>query len=476
MLDLLVIGGGMAGISAGAWAARNDLQVAVVEKGERVGGSAIWAGYVWTAKSAEVLAEQVPLGDPQLGRTLVLGIAEGLEWIHSLDVPCREPIDMLRFGVGTPLDMPAYMSACEKLLRESANAELLTGADTRRLLVEEGRVVGAEVRLADGSLHALHARATLLATGGYQNDRALTADLIHLNAAAMPRRTNPNSDGAGLRLGLAVGGRFGKPGAGFYGHLIPYPIQLQDPSEFVILTLFYSEHGLLLNRSGQRFVDETVADHLSAQRVLEQAGGRALLVADERVRREWIVRPYVDGLKVGDKLEETLKRGGHYAKAHDLEAVADTAVRWGYDGRAVINAMRSFNDTARASSWLLPERRFDMTPIDEPPYHLVEAWPAITFTHGGLLIDSDARVLGPSGEPIPGLFAAGADTGGTYFFSYAGGLALALVFGLRAAHAAANEARALGRPKTPTGQPPDPSRSRAHTPGLTDVRHGRSRR
>ncbi len=435
-VDLLVIGGGMAGLAAAAWSAQRGLRVTVVEKSEHVGGNAAYAGYVWTAPSAAVLAEEIPLGDPELGRTLVAGVGAAVEWIRSLGVPCGEAIDMMRFGRGTPVDMPAYVHACEAAIRSSANGDILTSVETGRLLLEDGRVAGAEIRLPGGSTQALRARSTLLATGGYQNDRALAAELIHPNAAAIPRRTQRNSVGDGLRLGRAVGGQFGKPGAGFYGHLIPYPVELADPSDFV--SMYYSEHGLLLNQAGLRFMDETVGDHLNAQTVLEQPRGRALLVADERVRREHILQPYQPGQPAVDKLAEAEKRGGHYAAAANVESLAAIAQRWGYDGPVVVEAVRSFNQTAAAGpARLSPARRFDATPLDEPPYHVVEVWPAITFTLGGLLMDSDARVLDQSGRPIPGLFAAGADSGGTYSYGYAGGLALALVFGLRAAEAAA---------------------------------------
>jgi hypothetical protein len=51
-------------------------------------------------------------------------------------------------------------------------------------------------------------------------------------------------------------------------------------------------------------------------------------------------------------------------------------------------------------------------------------------------VDEAARVLDAAGRPIRGLFAAGADVGDVYKFGYAGGLALALTFGLRAARTA----------------------------------------
>ena len=68
---------------------------------------------------------------------------------------------------------------------------------------------------------------------------------------------------------------------------------------------------------------------------------------------------------------------------------------------------------------------------------MIEVVPAITMTFAGLLIDPDARVLDEQRNPIPGLLAAGGDSGGVYVQGgYAGGLNNALTFGLRAARTA----------------------------------------
>ena len=102
------------------------------------------------------------------------------------------------------------------------------------------------------------------------------------------------------------------------------------------------------------------------------------------------------------------------------------------------------NADALARRTLEPGRRFDSLPLDKPPYYVVEAQAAITFTFGGILVDDQARALGGNGRPVPGLLAAGADAGGLFVRAYPGGLAAAAVFGLRAAETAlANRAPAL---------------------------------
>ncbi len=72
-VDLLVVGGGMAGLTAAASAATLGARVVLVEQGEQVGGSAIYAGFAWTAPSPEVMAEVNPHGDSDLADLLLGG-------------------------------------------------------------------------------------------------------------------------------------------------------------------------------------------------------------------------------------------------------------------------------------------------------------------------------------------------------------------------------------------------------------------
>jgi len=45
--------------------------------------------------------------------------------------------------------------------------------------------------------------------------------------------------------------------------------------------------------------------------------------------------------------------------------------------------------------------------IDQPPFEAYAVTCGLTFTFGGLKIDTSARVIDTDGVPIPGLFAAG---------------------------------------------------------------------
>jgi succinate dehydrogenase/fumarate reductase flavoprotein subunit len=432
--DLLVIGGGMAGLTAGARAAREGARVILIERAPALGGSMAFANYVWTTPTFEELRAVNPGGDPEMGHALVDGFAGGVEWLRSAGADLGPEQQVLRYGRGHALDTNGYVRVCEQILK-AAGAEVLTGVQTRTLLVGDGAVRGAEVLLADGTVRRIEARWTLLATGGYQADRELRALHINAQARGIELRSNPYSAGDGLRLGLAAGGMFGRPEAGFYGHLVAAGVPLTDPALFYEVALFYSEHALLFNINGDRFTDETAADHLTNMALVSQPEARGLLVADAATYRG-ITASYVEGFESVNSFEGSRRRGARCAIAGDIDEFEFIPQEWGYPGAKIRDAIKAFNAAARDGSQLSPSREFDPRPLDEPPYYVVEAAPAITFTLGGVLIDPDARVRARQGGTVPGLLAAGADAGGTYVRSYAGGLANALVFGLAAARTA----------------------------------------
>ena len=90
--------------------------------------------------------------------------------------------------------------------------------------------------------------------------------------------------------------------------------------------------------------------------------------------------------------------------------------------------------TVPKSNWALP--------LVVPPFEAFRVTCGITFTYGGLAIDSDGRVMRSGGSPIPGLFAAGELTGGIFYNNYPGGSGLmsGAVFGKIAGENAAKTA------------------------------------
>ena len=423
----------MAGLSAAAWTVVHGGSVVLVEKGE-LGGSAARAGFIWTAPTYEVLREQIPAGDPDLARALIDGFGPAIDWVRSTGVEVQDPVTVLRFGSGHQVMLPTYLHACEVAVRHDPRSDVIVGGDAQRLLVEDGAIRGAEVLLPSGETREIRAGHTLLATGGFGGNPDLRAELIHPQARDLPLRANRFSRGDGLRLAREASAQFGPENAGFYGHLMASGVRLREEDEYASLSLFQSEHALLFNLRAERFVDETLGDHHTTLALLEQPEGRGLLIHDQRAQ-DLLAIPYVEGVQPNDFFANVHERGARAATAHDLDELAYLPEEWGYDGEAIRKAVLDFN-RACADGTVDPPRTYDREPVDRPPFYVVEAVPAITFTYGGLRIDTSARVLGEDGRPLEGLLAAGADAGGGYVRAYAGGLAWALVFGLRAAQTA----------------------------------------
>jgi succinate dehydrogenase/fumarate reductase flavoprotein subunit len=438
MADVLVVGAGMAGCAAATSAAQEGASVVLVEKAEAIGGSAAYAGYLWSAPTLEAMREANSDADPALARRLVDDFDAAVGWMRSLGVEVGDPVTVLRFGRGRAFDSANFLLACERILRDADGCELLLGAATQRLIVEDGRVCGAVLSLGDGTEREVRARTTVLATGGFGGDPTLRASMIHPQARDMTLRANSSSVGDGLRLGRAAGAAVTDRDSGFYGHLIPSSIAYDDPYEFATLTFYHSEHGVLLNLEGRRFWDETIGDHITPMHLLDQPEARALLVYDQHVHDDWMMQPYVQGVEPVDKFRLAYNRGARCAIAHDLDEFAELPDEWGYPGPGVAASLREFNEQCAAGR-PEPGRLHDARPLTEPPYYVIEVVPAITFTFTGLRIDARARVLDDRGAPIPGLLAAGADAGGVFVRAYAGGIANALIFGRQAATTALTE-------------------------------------
>jgi len=440
-VDLLVLGGGMAGMAAAARTVQEGGSVILVEKGDAVGGSATYAEFVWTAPDVETLRERNPNGDPELAEAFIAGFDPAVQWVRDLDVEVRPAVELLNFGRGHQTDLSNLFLTERRMIEGSEGSELLLGAEPTRLLIGEDGVEGAEVRLASGETREIRATTTLLAMGGFAGNPELRKRHLGEEAASMPLRANPHSAGRGLELAESAGAAFGKENAAFYGHLWATGVAVTDPFEFANMTFYHSEHGVLLNLEGERFLDETVGDQLNAIALLDQPEARCLLVYDEFVHREWMMKPYVKGVEPTDKFEAAYKAGARSAIAHDLDEFRELPEEWGYPSEKIHAALLEFNRLAAAGDRFDPPRSVDARPLGEPPYYVVEVEPAITFTFGGILIDPEARALDAAGEPVAGLLAAGGDAGGLYNRAYAGGLAAALVFGLQAAETALARAR-----------------------------------
>ncbi|MGH3758232.1 FAD-dependent oxidoreductase [Actinophytocola sp.] len=433
-VDTIVVGGGMGGLTAGSYAARNGKSVLLVEKSEDVGGtSMVSGGVLWTAPTFGEWRERCPEAEEPLGRALVDGFPEVWAWLAELNVDIEPPVLVHDFAPGRPFDIIGYFRRAVSII-ESAGGFVMRSTVVRRLVLDGSRVTGAVLRDADGTEVTVRADAVVLATGGLQGDPDARARYIHPNAATVAVRANQHSVGDGLRLAIAAGADVHGTSPGFYGHLICAPLDRFTDADFTPLYQHYSHLCALLNLDGVRFTVEKAGDHFNAQALVPQRDSRGLLVFDDRVYRTAVITPNVERFAPYDKFELARSRGANTASADTLDELATKVAGWGFKPDRIAASVAEFN-TGEGSlpTTGIPMRVSQVRPLTAPPFYAMEVEPAVTFAHSGLRIDDRARVLGKGGEPIAGLYACGADVGGVYDRGYCGGLALASVFGIVAA-------------------------------------------
>jgi succinate dehydrogenase/fumarate reductase flavoprotein subunit len=441
-VDFLVIGAGMAGMTAAASAAQTGATVMVVEKSRDVGGSAVLsAGVVWTAADFDTLHSVDPRGNEERGRLLVEGFEAGIDFVRGLGVTVedRTTVDALMGfpTVSNRIDILRYIERCRAVV-ESHDGWVVTGTQTKRLLVGEGgAVVGAEVEDRDGGT-IIRARTTILATGGFQADPVLRERLIGPWAVDLRLRSNPHSSGDGLRLAEAVGADISPWTGGFYGQLMADPLDHPlRPGDYVRLSQTYCPRAVLVDATGGRFIDESIGYYKNASAVAELPTGRALLIGDGQLRGEsrTLAGKNAESASI-DRVVEAARSAARVAEADTLTELDDLVGKWGFAG--VGETVDQFNQAMAGTEVDAgggTARRNHRRPL-VPPYFAIQVAPAITFPFRGIAVAPECSVLDSNGRPITGLLAAGADAGGLYYEKYAGGLSMALVFGRIAASSA----------------------------------------
>lgn len=443
-VDVLVCGAGMAGLCAAASAVEAGARPLVIEKGAEPGGSMrMSGGTIWTAPSMPIMEAWVPGGDRVRQRRLVDGLEPGLGWLDSLGVSRTAPIASDR-QIGAEVDTGDLTDRLVAAI-EVGGGQLRTGTSLEAIALDPDGLVSVTVADSGGGRTIIRARSVILATGGFGGGTDLLARHVGPYASSMLLRANPRSVGDGLVAALAVGGRTSPSMSTFYGHTMPaLPAQV-PAARWVSVTQYYTQDAILVNVQGERFFDESrsMADETAPFEIVRQPGGRTWIVMDRRVHDNDPMpgrSPAVAGLAFAN----AVAAGAPSVTADTIGDLADGLAALGVDRAGFLATMDAFGRAVASGSQAelpIPRRRSPFALV-EPPFRALQVRAGITFTLGGIDVDSDLRVLDRQDQPIHGLYAAGADAGGTYDCGYMGGLVLGLVQGRAVGRAAAAHARA----------------------------------
>jgi 3-oxosteroid 1-dehydrogenase len=531
--DVLIIGAGAAGMAAALAAHDGGARVMIMEKGERLGGTAaISGGIIWAANNPRMAAagiadsEEETLAyfgsldhgemDPAVLGAFVREAPEALRFLEGagalevsilpgypdyyLDRPGAKPdggraldnelFDYKTLGVWadkvfgdgvihrmmlreTPLGgSTGFVDPAELQRRAAADLrgfgqalvgrllaaclargiEPQLGCKAERLVIEQGRVVGAQFGTADGPRTVHASRGVILATGGFEWNEGLKKAFLRgpLEAPASP----PGNTGDGLKLAMAAGAALGNMTSAWWVPTLSMGGAQWAGGEQRSMPVLIERtlpHGLMVNRAGKRFCNEAInysslagAFHLFDPATYDYPNMPAYLVFDAAYRARYPLGPVMpfhdlpDWVAQSDTLEglaakigvdaaqllQTVERfNAHAANAEDPDF-----------GRGVSRYDHFYGDRSR------PGAAATLGPVDTGPFYAVEIKLGALGTNGGAKTNAAAQVLDVEGAPVPGLYGAGnvisCPTGSVY--AGAGGtLGPALTFGCIAGRAAA---------------------------------------
>ncbi|WP_176079801.1 FAD-dependent oxidoreductase [Paraburkholderia tropica] len=271
----------------------------------------------------------------------------------------------------------------------------------------------------------LECSSVILATGGFHGNYELTTKYLGVSARhALPLTKSAfYNRGEGFRLALELGAATAGDLSEWHGLVID---ARADGERWLLSGM---ELGIMVNRAGERFFDESTGE-AAEKAVRDQEDGVAYYIADASARRH----PFADRrFKTG---LDSIKAATIEELAEKIRVPVDTLRQTIFEYNAACDW--SNNEQRGAASGLAVPKAFGAKPLIEMPF---EAWPlrsGICFSLGGLKVDKFGRVLTEDNHAIKGLYAAGDTAGGYYkqYVNYTSSLK-ALVFGRRSGiHAA----------------------------------------
>jgi len=454
--DLVVVGGGLTGLTSALSILDAGGRVALLEKEPFVGGNSAWASSGVNAardleseeqsnKDSKALFFEDTFksgnGDKTLVHALVNGSYTALQWIqHRLDVELDEVSQLGGHSVART-HRGDFGMVGQELVRRMANEvkkfkepqlTLLTSSRVTRLIGDsESGIRGVEYKSTGkkgaGSSGSVFGRFIAVTTGGYANDQEIDSVLHQARPElkGMPTTNGRWATGDGIKLSTKIGA-----GSIDLDKVQVHPTAFLDPSKpnatrkTLCAELMRGVGGILLTRNGARFIDE-----LAPRDVVVAAMKKASKESD----KEGFIILLSEAMRIaaGKHAEHYLKRGlmSRFSSLSEVETWA---------GVSLTKSVQEYNMVAeKRGIGPFGKQYYHNTPMDiNSPFLAGIVVPAVHYTMGGIRISSTASVLTSSGTPIPNLLAGGEVAGGTHGKNRLGGNALTecLVFGRIIAH------------------------------------------
>jgi tricarballylate dehydrogenase len=483
--DVLVVGGGNAGLVASLEAHSRGANVLLMEKAPKIlrGGNSRFSGglfriaYPRGTKDFEPLVKgmKLPKGELEIEPytkddfyNKVMNLSEGLSDKRATEIFVEKSLEtviwMKEQGLNWDLFWDFMIKKEDRLFFPNTTTvlqalglgeglvEMLYGivekreikvlyetAATSLIMNEAGAVCGVMAKDVDG-LFRVNAKSVILTCGGFQASPEWRRRCLGENWDLVKLRGTRYDTGDGLKMALEIGaatvGHWGGCHASIVSEDSPMIEAASANSERYCYHL-----GVLVNRNGERFVDEgedfmpyTYAKF--GKEILKQPGSVAFQIFDGKIIPR--LRPaYQNAIHVENNSIEGL--------AEDLDInVEKFMATIKQFNEAIINdeaPFVPFRLDGRRTRGLNPDKTNWAQKVDKPPYRAFAVVCGLTMTYGGLKTNERAQVIDTSDRAIPGFYAVGEITGGFFYHNYPVGTGLvrgAVMGRIAAAEAVAN--------------------------------------
>jgi len=491
--DVIVIGGGGAGLAAAIEARLLGREVLLLEKNPALGGSTAWSIGSITASAtphqikhgikdrpadhwADMPAfagELAPRDNDELRRILCEEIPDAFRWLLECGVRFYGPVAEPPHGkprMHTVLpNSGSYIYHLQRRARH-LGVEILTNLRACELLSEGGRVCG--VRCIDG--REFRARGgVVLAAGDFTNSPELKARFMGPQEAKI-EGVNPTATGDGQLMAEKLGARilngdlalgpeirFIPPARDTLVRLLPpwpalavfmqwtlehLPQAILRPFLMSFLTTalapspaLFHNGAILVNKQGRRFCDER---ERPAYHLPDQPEQLAYILIDQRLAALFSTWPNfvstAPGVAYAYIPDYRRSRPDIYTEADSPEELAH---KLRMDARQLGATLAEYNGSVQSGSPAHDVAHRPMPLVKAPFTALGPVRAVFVHNEGGLGVDTAHRVLDQDAKPIPGLYAAGSTgQGGLLLKGHGHHLAWAFVSGRRAGRFAAFDA------------------------------------
>jgi tricarballylate dehydrogenase len=490
--DVIVVGAGNAALSAALAAKENCESVLVVEKAPDYfrGGNTYFTGGIirFAFNGIEDIKALIPdmseaeensievgkyteddyyddmmrvthgLSDPELAQILVSQAHPTMKWLQENGVrfvlsfgrQAFKDGDKYRFWGGLVVEAVGAgkgLSDQQFDVCERRGIEIRYSTQGVNLLQDDsGRVSGLRVLGPEG-FEDIAGNSVVLASGGFEANAEMRCRYIGPGWEMVKVRGVPYNTGDGIRMALDIGAQ--SHGHWSSCHAVAWDMNAPAFGDRIITELFQKHSypfGLISNINGERFLDEgydfrnyTYVTYGRA--LMTQPQGLAFQIFDEKVKHllrdeYWIPQTT---MAQADTIEELATR-----LDIDPEGLAATIKEYNAAVRTDIPYNATVKD-GRCTEGLAVNKTNWAETIDTPPYYGWAVTTGISFTFGGVKINTRGQVVTNSQEPIPGLYAAGEMVGGLFYYNYPGGsgLSAGMVFGRLSGTSAAEDAMKL---------------------------------